>query len=135
VSRFQATFGALIAVQTMHSIEEYLGRLWESFPPAAFVSGLISADREIGFVVINCALVAFGVWCLLFPIRRAWPSAPPFAWFWVALETVNGIGHSAWSVRQHAYTPGAFTAPLLLGLALYLASQLARAPRRESPAA
>ena len=135
MSRFQVTFGALVAAQTAHSIEEYFGRLWESFPPAAFVSGLISADREIGFVVINCALVAFGFWCLLVPVRRGWPSAPGIAWFWVVLETINGVGHSAWSLRQRAYTPGVLTAPVLLAIALYLASQLARAPRQASPAA
>lgn len=135
MARFQVPFGALIAAQAAHSIEEYIGRLWESFAPAAFVSGLISADREIGFVVINCALVGFGVWCFLVPVRRGWSSAPAFAWFWVVIETINGVGHPAWSVRQQAYTPGVLTAPILLVLALYLASQLVKHPRRISPAA
>lgn len=129
MSRFQITFGALIAAQTAHSVEEYLGRLWESFPPAAFLTGLVSSDRELGFVVLNCALVAFGFWCLFWPVRRGWPSAVAVAWFWVALETINGIGHPAWSLRQQAYTPGVLTAPILLALALYLASQLVRTPR------
>ena len=128
-------FGALVAAQTAHSIEEYLGRLWESFPPAAFVSGLISSDREIGFVVINCALLAFGSWCLLWPVRRAWPSAPAIAWFWVGVETINGVGHLAWSLRRQAYTPGVLTAPILLALALYLGGQLLRVSRQASPAA
>lgn len=135
MSRFQVTFGALIATQTAHSIEEYLGRLWESFPPAAFVSGLVSSDRETGFVVLNCALVAFGLWCLLWPVRRAWPSARAIAWCWVVIETINGIGHPLWSLRQQAYTPGVLTAPILLALALYLASQLARHPLPAPPAA
>jgi hypothetical protein len=127
VSRFQPTFAALIATQAAHSVEETLGRLWESFPPAAFVAGLLSSDRERGFILGNCALVAFGVWCFLWPIRRGWRSAPAFAWLWVVVETINGIGHPAWSLRQQAYTPGVATAPILLVLALYLASQLRRA--------
>ena len=126
VSRVQATFGALVLAQAVHSIEEYVGRLWESFPPAAFVTGLVSSDREVGFIVLNSMLVAFGLWCLAWPVRMAWPSAVAIAWFWVALETANAIGHSAWSVWQHAYTPGVLTAPILLAVALYLARQLTR---------
>ena len=39
--RFKVAFGALIVIQAAHSMEEYVGRLWESFPPAALVSGLV----------------------------------------------------------------------------------------------
>ena len=102
----ELTFGALVVTQAAHSVEEYLGRLWESFPPAAFVAGLVSPDRELGFLVMNGALVAFGVWCLLWPVRKEWPSAPAVVWFWVLLEIINGIGHPVWSLRQSAFTPG-----------------------------
>jgi hypothetical protein len=124
MSRITSTFAALIVVQAAHSIEEYLGRLWESFPPARFLTGVISADRELGFVILNVALVAFGVWCVLWPVRRGWPSATGLIWLWVVIETINGVGHPLWSLRQGGYTPGVFTAPILLVLALYLASQL-----------
>ncbi|HEX9892794.1 MAG TPA: HXXEE domain-containing protein [Gemmatimonadales bacterium] len=127
--RFEMTFGALVLTQAAHSVEEYFGRLWESFPPARFLTGLISPDREIGFLVLNTALVAFGVWCLLGPVRRGRPSAVPLAWFWVTIQIINGVGHPLWSLRQGGYTPGVATAPLLLLLALYLAWQL----RRGSP--
>jgi hypothetical protein len=135
MSRIQLTFAALVVAQAAHSIEEYLGRLWESFPPAAFLTGLISSDRERGFVVINCALVAFGVWCLLWPVRKAWSIAPAFVWFWIVLGVVNGVGHLAWSLRRGSYTPGVLTAPVLLVLALYLALQEERARRAASHAA
>ena len=127
-------FGALIAAQAAHSVEEYAGRLWESFPPARFVSGLVSSDLERGFVIANLALVAFGVLCLLWPVRRGWPSAVPLMWSWVAVQSVNGIGHPLWALRQGGYVPGVATAPLLLALALYLGSQLRRySPERDSP--
>jgi hypothetical protein len=132
MSRITSTFAALIVVQAAHSIEEYAGRLWESYPPARFLTGVISADRELAFVILNVALVAFGVWCLLWPVRRSWPSAPAIMWLWVVIETINGVGHPLWSLRQGGYTPGVFTAPILLGLALYLAFQLRRgAPNAE----
>lgn len=135
MNRVKVVFSALIVAQAAHSIEEYVGRLWESFPPARFLSGLASTNRELGFVAINSALVAFGLWCALFPVRRQWPSARGFVWFWIVLETVNGIGHPLWSLRQGGYTPGVLTAPLLLVLALHLSSQLRRERRPAAPAA
>jgi hypothetical protein len=134
MTRFQATFGALILVQAAHSVEEYLGRLWDSFPPARFLTGLVSQDLERGFVVINVSLVAFGLWCLVWPVRRGWPSAIPLAWVWIALEVINGIGHSFWTLRQGCYTPGVATAPVLLVLAVYLAVQVSRSGGRSAAA-
>jgi hypothetical protein len=123
------TFGALVLTQAAHSLEEYLGRLWESFPPAALLTGLVSTDREFGFIVINVALVAFGAWCAFWPVRRNWPVAPALAWFWVILETVNGVGHPAWTLLQGGYTPGVLTAPFLLVFSLVLGRQLRRESR------
>jgi len=133
MSRIQAAFGALILAQSAHSVEEYLGRLWETFPPAQLVSGLISRDLEQGFLVANIGLVALGLWCWAWPISRGWPSAVPLAWGWVALEIMNGIGHPMWTLRRAGYTPGVGTAPLLLVLALSLASQLRQAERQAPP--
>ncbi len=117
-------FGALVLAQAAHSIEEYLGRLWESFPPARFLTGLFPFDPELVFIILNVALVGFGLWCLFWPVRRSWPSATGLMWLWVVIETINGVGHPLWSLRQGGYTPGVITAPLLLVLALYLGAQL-----------
>src|SRR5512146_249783 len=114
MTRFQSSFLALVGVQAAHSVEEYVGRLYEVFPPARLVSGLISADLERGFIIFNIALVTFGLWCLLWPVRKQWPSAVPLAWVWVVIELVNGVGHPIWSLSQLRYTPGVATAPVLL---------------------
>jgi hypothetical protein len=127
--RLQSAFGALVLTQAAHSIEEYVGRLWESFPPARLVAGLVSDDLERGFLILNLLLVGFGVWCWLWPVRRGWPIAVPLAWTWVGLETINGIGHPLWSLRQGGYTPGVATAPLLLVLATNLAFAVSREGR------
>lgn len=134
VTRFQATFLALIVAQAAHSVEEYLGRLYAVFAPARFVSGLISQDLERGFLICNIVLVLFGLWCFLWPVRRGWPAAVPLAWLWIGIELLNGIGHPLWSLRELRYTPGAATAVVLLIIALYLIRQL-RAPARPSAAA
>ena len=131
MSRVKAAFSLLIFAQIAHSIEEYVGRLWESFPPARFLTGIFSSDHERAFIVLNIALAVFGLWCLVVPVRRDLASAAGFMWFWVVLETINGVGHPAWSLLQGGYTPGVLTAPVLLVVALYLGFQLRN--RRTSP--
>ncbi len=135
MTRFQASFLALVGTQAVHSVEEYLGRLYDVFPPARFASGLISENHEHGFVIANVALVTFGVWCFLWPVRKHWPAAVPLAWLWVAIELINGVGHPLWSLRQLRYTPGVATAPVLLFLAHYLARQLRAGSASPSAAA
>jgi hypothetical protein len=129
-------FGALLLAQVAHSVEEYIGRFWESFPPARFLTGLVSQDREWSFVALTILLITFGLWCLLWPLRRGWPSAVYLSWGWVAVEVINGIVHTLWTLRQGGYTPGVATAPLLLALAVYLGYQMRNgAPEswREAP--
>ena len=123
-TRLEWAFGALLLVQAVHSVEEYIGRFWESFPPARFLTGLVSQDREWSFVALSILLLAFGLWCLLWPVRRGWPSGWYIAWAWATVEAINGIVHPVWSLHQGGYTPGLATAPLLLLSSVYLGYQL-----------
>ena len=129
-SRINLAFGALLLAQAAHSVEEYVGRFWESFPPARFLTGLVSQDREWSFVALTILLLAFGAWCLIWPVRRGWPSALYLLWGWVVVEAINGIVHPLWSLREGGYTPGVATAPVLLALAIYLGCQLRNPGRR-----
>ena len=122
--QYQRLFAILIVVQAFHSLEEYLFRLWEDFPPAQYLSGLVSSDLELGFIVINASIVILGVICYVWPIRSDWSTARPIAWFWVVLALINGIGHPVWSVIQGGYTPGLLTSLLLLPLSVLLARAL-----------
>ncbi len=124
MTRLQLTFLALVMTQAAHSTEEYVGRLYEVFLPARFVSALISENLEQGFIIFNVALVTFGLWCFFWPVRAGWAAAVGLVWVWIAIELLNGIGHPAWSLMRGGYTPGVATAPVLLALALYLAHQL-----------
>src|SRR5262245_34223402 len=96
-------FLGLVLAQAAHSIEEYKMRLYDVFPPARYVSGLLSADRRVGFLIFNVSLVAFGLWCFFGPIRGAWPSARALAWAWAMLEVANGLGHMAWALAAGGY--------------------------------
>ena len=121
-SRVVNTFGALVLAQAAHSTEESIGQLWVSFPPARFVSGLVATNPEHGFVFLNICIVALGAWCYFWPVRRRWRIATPIIWLWTVIEMINGVVHPSWSILQRGYTPGVITAPVLLVLALYLAT-------------
>jgi hypothetical protein len=127
-SRVVNTFGALVLAQAAHSTEESIGQLWVSFPPARFVSGLVATNPEHGFVFLNICIVAFGAWCYFWPVRRRWRIATPIIWLWTVIEMINGVVHPSWSILQRGYTPGVITAPVLLVLALYLATLQHRSP-------
>lgn len=93
-------------------------------PPARFVSGLVSHDLRRGFIVANVGIAPLGV--LSWLVVRARPSATGILWAWIAVETINGIGHPMWSCLRGGYTPGVATAPPLLTLALALAADARR---------
>lgn len=124
--RIRMTFLILVLIQGLHSIEEYFGRLWEVFLPAKLLSNLVSENPETGFLIINIGLFIFGLLCWLVAVRKNYLIARGLIWFWVVLETINGIGHSVWALYERAYVPGVATAPILLILAVYLSRLLLR---------
>jgi len=113
-------FLLLVLIQGLHSIEEYLGKIWESFPPARVLCSLVSDNPETGFLIINSGLFVFGLWSLLLPLRNNYFYADFLIWLWIVLELINGIGHPIWTYMQRAYTPGILTAPILLVIAITL---------------
>ena len=123
--KIQLIFLFLILSQGAHSAEEYVTRLYEVFAPARFVSGLVSNDLGLGFLVVNAALVTFGLWCWAVPVRSGWYAARGLVWFWTILELSNGAGHSALALSRGGYFPGVATAPLLLLFATWTAILLA----------
>jgi len=92
-------FLCLILAEDAHSIEEYVTKLCEVFAPARSLSSLVSDDLGVGFLVVNAALVAFGLWCWTIPVRSGWRAARGLTWLWTILEQLgNGVGHSAISI-------------------------------------
>jgi Protein of unknown function with HXXEE motif len=116
----------LVLIQAAHSIEEYATKLYEVFPPARFLSGLLSDDHATGFLAGNVVLVAFALFCYAVPVRSGWPAARALAWFWVLLELGNGTGHLLLAASRGGYFPGAATAPFLLFASVWLALLLRR---------
>src|SRR5512143_1860113 len=136
-ARARWLFLGLILAQAAHSVEEYATHLYDVLPPARFVSGLVSTDRAFGFAVVNAALVAFGLWTYLARVRSGHAAGVGWAWFWSVLEGANGVGHLVFALSRGGYFPGAWTAPLLLVLAVALGRVLpargaTKAPRSEA---
>jgi hypothetical protein len=122
----RAVFLLLVAVQAVHSVEEYVWRLYDALAPARYVSTLLGLDPARGFAIVNVALFAFGLWCYwarVRPGRRAWRA---LAWFWAVLEIANGLGHGALALAAGGYFPGLATAPALLAVGAWLAFRLAK---------
>ena len=128
--RTQRLFLVLILTQAAHSVEEYVFRLYEVLAPARIISGLVSGNLALGFAAVNAALILFGLWCYVARVRNGHRSGRNWAWFWVILEASNGTGHLLLAAGRGGYFPGAATAPLLLGCAVWLGATLRGAQRR-----
>ena len=115
--KIRVTFLLIALFQGLHSIEEYYGELWDVYPPATYICGLISSNLKNGFVIINISLfvVLMLTWLTTFSKNS---SAKPFIWLWAILELINGAGHSVWAIMERSYVPGLATAPVLLVLSL-----------------
>lgn len=119
-------FLLLILAQVAHSAEEYLFGLYDVLAPARFASEMLGFERPAGFLLVNGALVLFGLWCWFARVRPQHRSARGFAWFWALLEIANGLGHVALAASAGGYFPGLATAPLLLAFGFGLAFLLGR---------
>ncbi len=119
-NRIANIFLILVLTQACHSFEEYLGRLWEVFPPAVWLTGLVSEDHHLGFLIINIGLFIAGLLSWWFLVRPSHPLAKFAIGFWLLIEIANGIVHPIWSFMEKGYTPGVVTAPFLFVISLYL---------------
>ena len=51
--RTRLAFLLLIPAQALHSVEEYVFRLFDLFGPARFVAGLVGIEPSAGFAIVN----------------------------------------------------------------------------------
>jgi hypothetical protein len=122
--RSRRLFLLLVITQVAHSVEEYVTRLYEVFAPARLVSGLVSDDAAVGFIIINAIIIVAGFWCYLGPVRSGRGVAWQIAWLWSVIELANGIGHIVFAVLAAGYFSGALTAVFLVCTATCLAISL-----------
>jgi hypothetical protein len=133
--RSKRLFLLLVFAQAAHSMEEYVTRLFEVFAPARFVSGLVSDDLALGFVIVNAAFVGVCAWCYVGPVRAGGVAGHFAAVVWIVIELANGIGHIGIAAASGAYFSGSLTAVLLVVTAAGLALSLLTDKRRGVPVA
>jgi len=117
-------FLILVMLQAAHSVEEYVGRLWEVFAPARYLTRLISNNHDFAFLVINIGFIVFGIFCWLFIISIKSEISTIILWFWTIIELINGLGHIFYAIFKKEYIPGLITAPLIFITALFLVKQM-----------
>lgn len=128
----------LVVLQALHSAEEYAFRFYEVFPPAKFVYRNAPELARPAFIAFNSLLILIGLAGYFYWVRPQKRGAAAVIWIAIAVEIFNGIGHLVWALWIRGYNPGLATAPLLLGVAIYLAilSKGTSARRRgDAPAA
>jgi len=118
------TFLILVLLQGLHSIEEYIGKLWDVFPLAKYLTSLFSENHRTGFLIANIGIFIIGIICWILLYSQIELFISKLLWIFIVIEIINGLGHSLWSLYQNDYTPGIITAPLLFITALYLARRL-----------
>lgn len=102
--RIKIAFLLLILIQALHSVEEYIGRLWENYPPAQFLTTLVSDNHERGFIIINVCLFIFGMLVWLAAVQNYAFALVPIS-FLTIMEIINSVGHSVWAVMEKNYVP------------------------------
>lgn len=124
--KIQVSFLLIALFQGLHSIEEYYGELWDVYPPATYICGLVSDNLKNGFVIINISLFIVLMLTWLTTLGKNF-SVKPLLWWWAILELINGAGHSVWAIMEGSYVPGLATAPVLLVLSLITMKLLVKA--------
>jgi len=130
-NRIRATFLALIILQAIHSVEEFIFRFYERFPPMRFIYQDALYLARPAFVIANAFLILFGLFCFYYWLQPARKGGRTVVWVWIIIESFNVIAHFTWAVLIRAYNPGLVTAILFVPVLIYL-SYLVRSARRRS---
>jgi len=65
MKRIKAAFLVMVVLQAVHSIEEFIFRLYEVLPPILFVYRRAPGLAMPAFILFNSFLVLFGLACFL----------------------------------------------------------------------
>ena len=111
--RVEAALVAMIAVQLVHGVEEFVFEFWNEFPPMRAVYGDVPGLGIGVFVSFHAVLIAFGVWCYS-QVRRGGLKEREAVLAWVVIQATTLAVHVAWLIVDPRYQPGLATAPLFV---------------------
>ena len=118
--KIQLAFLVLIVLQTLHSIEEFIFKFYEVFPPMVSIYRNAPGLAQPAFILFNSILVLVGFVCLfgwVWPARRG---AKTVVWVWTGVEALNVIAHCVWAILIRGYNPGLVTGLGFVPVVVYL---------------
>lgn len=130
--KIRLAFLVLIVVQALHSVEEFIFKFYEVFPPMRLLYRDAPHLARPAFIISNVVLATVGVICLL---RWVWPArrgARAVVWVWLGGEALNVIAHCVWATLVRGYNPGLMTGFGFVPVVIYLSYLLRRASSHAS---
>jgi hypothetical protein len=125
-NKIRAAFLILVALQGLHSTEEFIFKFYDVFPPMVALYRDTPQLARAAFIVFNLFLIVVGLICLF---QWVWPGkrgARTIVWVWISVETFNFVAHSVWAVLIGGYNPGLVTGIWFVPVVVYLSCQLRR---------
>jgi hypothetical protein len=115
-------------LQALHSLEEFIFKFYEVFPPMASIYRNAPGLAQPAFVFANSLLVLVAFVCLFGWVWPARQGAKAVAWVWVGVEAFNVIAHGVWAILIWGYNPGLVTGLGFVPVVAYLTYLLRRVP-------
>jgi len=112
-SRVEGALLAMIALQLVHAVEEFVFEFWNEFPPMRAVYGGVPGLGTGVFVSFHAILILFGFCCYV-ELRRGGLKAREVIAAWVVIQGPTLAVHSLWFIVDPGYQPVLATAPLFV---------------------
>jgi len=132
-NRIKIAFLTMISLQAVHSIEEYIFKFYEVFPPMQFIYRDAPDLAKSGFVTFNLLLFLFGIICFFYWVQPARKGARVVIWVWIAIQLATIASHAIWVMSVGDYHPGLATVPLFVPIVVFMMYLLHHAPTKPPP--
>ena len=132
-NRIKIAFLTMISLQAVHSVEEYIFKFYEAFPPMQFIYRDAPDLAKSGFVTFNLLLFLFGIICFFYWVQPARKGARVVIWVWIAIQLATIASHAIWVMSVGDYHPGLATVPLFVPIVVFMMYLLHYAPTKPPP--
>lgn len=123
--RVEAALLAMIVLQFVHAVEEFVFEFWNVFPPMRAVYGGAPGLGSAVFVSFHALLILFGLWCVV-QVRRGGLKARQAIAAWIVIQGTTLVVHAIWFVVDPGYQPGLATTPLFVAMVAVAITALKR---------
>ena len=132
-SQIKTAFLLMIIMQAIHSVEEFIFKLYDVFPPMQFIYRQAPSLAKPAFVAFNLLLILCGLVCFFYWVRPAREGAKGVIWVWVVIQLATVAGHVIWVALSGGYHPGLATVGLFIPVVAYVMYAMRRASSRPPP--